>query len=103
MSLRITPIAVLVGLPCVILTGCATADPGPQPEKVKEAVQSLGGSPETVLQQSILVKKMTDKDYVNEILFLVPSQEKKTFHIVDTRGGVYSDYEDFLTDNSLAE
>jgi hypothetical protein len=81
------------------LTGCAGPDAAPQPDRVRSAIESLGGTPESILQQSVLSRPPGGGQFRNQIVFLVPEPDGPGFHIVDSYGEIYDSYAELLGGN----
>jgi hypothetical protein len=97
----------MAALVLVLLTlaGCSGSGgvqgAGPEPDKVKAAIQSLGGDSDKLYQQKVIFKELGGEHFAAQDVYLVPSQDGKTFQIVDAQGRVYSDYGDLLRNNKL--
>jgi hypothetical protein len=100
MPLRAISTVTALGLVLLALGGCTSPGDAPDPEKVKAAVQSLGGTPDTIYQQKVLSKNLTSEDYSSQVIFLVPLEQGRDFKIVDSRGEIYRDFGDFLRNNT---
>src|SRR5882757_11571834 len=100
MPLRAISTVAALGLVFLALGGCASPGDAPDPAKVKVAIQSLGGTPDTIYQQKVLSKNLTSGDYSSQVIFLVPLKHGKDFKIVDSRGEIYRDFGDFLRNNT---
>lgn len=85
------------------LTACGGPETKPQPDRVREAIESLGGSPETISQQRILTRKPGSEQFINQIVFLVPGRDGSGFHIVDAYGETYDSYTDLLRENGFPQ
>lgn len=95
------PIAVAIAL--LTLTGCAGRDTTPQPQRVRSSIESLGGTPETIFQQSILTRPPGGGQFRNQIVFLVPERNGPGYHIVDSYGEIYDSYADLLRGNRFPD
>jgi hypothetical protein len=87
-----------IGFMLLVLSSCAGSGGVPQPEKVKAAIQSLGGTPDTIYQQEVIAKDLTSGHYSGQMVFVVPSKGGG-FQIVDSTGEIFRDYDDFLRNN----
>jgi hypothetical protein len=98
---RIVSMTAALGLFLLVLSGCASPGGTPAPDKVKAAVQSLGGNPDQLYQEEVVFKTLDVKSYDSQIIFLVPSKDGKLSRIVDAQGEIYRDYADFLRNNGF--
>lgn len=101
MPLRSLLAATASGLAAVLLVGCSNPDGTTQFEKVKAAIQSLGGTPGSIYLQEIVSKSPTTNQIMPQVLFLVFSKESQSFQLVDSQGDIFDDYDDFLQRNLL--
>jgi len=101
MSLRSVPVAAAMMLFLLALGGCASSNGSPETDKVKAAVESLGGNPDQLYQEMVVFRTLDVKSYDSQLIYLVSSKDGKGFHIVDAHGEIYRDYNDFIRNNSL--
>ena len=98
---RLVPVLTAMGL---ALSGCSDgASSTPAPDKVAAAVQSLGGTPTTTYQETVVFRKPGEEHYQQQEVDLVPSRTGGPFLVVDAAGNIYRDYDDFLVDNTLTK
>jgi hypothetical protein len=94
------------GLTLLALGGCTSSPPqlGADPlDKARAAVQRLGGNPDELYKQQVMVKSMGSKDYSSKIIYLVPAKNGTDFTIVDEQGSVYRNYDDFVLRGTLTQ
>jgi hypothetical protein len=101
MPLRPVPVAAAMVLLFLALGGCASSSGAPAPDKVRAAVESLGGNPDQLYQELVVFKTVDVKSYDSQLIYLVPSKDGKDFQIVDAHGEIYRDYGDFIRNNRL--
>ena len=85
----------------IVLGGCAHTPPSTPDDRVRTALASLGATPETSYQQKIFGTDTITNQLRIQTIVLVPSKDGKTYQIVDSEGEIFSDYYDFLRDNTL--
>lgn len=91
-------IAILVGL-----AGCAE-DPGPpSAAKVKATLERLGANPDTLYFEQFVATSPETGQVSQQVITLVPAKDGAGYQIVDSRGEVFDDYNDFLRDNNLPD
>lgn len=98
---RLVPVLTAAGL-MLTVGGCSgQSSSAPAPDKVKAAVQSLGGTPTTTYQETVVFRKPGEEHYEQQDVDLVPSKTGGAFQVVDAAGNIYRDYDDFLVNNAL--
>jgi hypothetical protein len=103
MSCRTVANAAALGLALLSLAGCGHPGDAPEPDKATAAIKSLGGNPDDLYQEKVIFKPVGAEHFDVQNIYLVPSEDGKTFEIVDLQGRIYRDYDDFLLNNSLPE
>jgi hypothetical protein len=96
---KVSTIATL-GLTLLALGGCASSEIAAVQGNASVAIHDLGGTLDAAYQQRVLSKDMISGAYSSELIYLVPEGTGKGFKIVDSRGVIYSDFDDFLRRNS---
>lgn len=90
---------IIVGLVAVaVLAGCST--PERSPENVKNAAEKLG-SPATNYEQPAIYKPLGATESDVQTLYLFPTDGG--VRIIDERGVIYENYDEFLLDNALTD
>jgi hypothetical protein len=92
--------ATALGLTLLTLGGCAGSPTTLDPPKVKAVIQDLGGTPESIYRQEVLIKNFDTGRYASQLIFTVPTKDGTGFRIVDTSGATYRDFDDFLSNNA---
>ena len=82
------------------LTGCSDVDKQPPLARANAAIQRLGGVPDNLYKQEVLVENLSTGQYTSRIIVLVPEKNGKDVHIVDADGEVFDNYDEFLRDNT---
>lgn len=101
--IRMLPCTVAAAAGLALLTACGGTETEPQPNRVRAAIESLGGTPESILQQRILTRPPGAEQFRNQILFLVPGRDGDGFHIVDSYGEIYDSYAELLRENGFPQ
>lgn len=90
---------IIVGLVAVAaLAGCSA--PQRSPENVKSAAEKLGNPP-TNYEQPAIYKPLGATESDTQTLYLFPTDGG--VRIIDERGVIYENYDDFLLDNTLTD
>jgi len=97
----LAPAALVVAL--LALTGCARAGDGPSKEKVESALRTLGAEPDAAHFQTFVARSPATGQLSQQVLILVPVPDGAGYKIVDARGEIFDDYDDFLRDNTLPD
>jgi hypothetical protein len=96
---------VALGVVFLVLAGCGgpagPSQTGPEPDRAKAAIQSLGGNPDQLYHQKLIFKVLGSEHFAAQDVYLVPSADGTSFQIVDAQGRIYRDYDDLLRNNNL--
>lgn len=84
------------------LAGCAGEPDVPAPDRAQAAIRSLGGGPGNVFKQQVLSKDLGTGSYSSQTVFVV-AMKGGDLRIVDSRGDVFDDFDDFLRRNTSLE
>lgn len=103
MSRRDVATVVAFAFALVVLSGCGHSGNAPEQDQAEAAIKSLGGNPDNLYRQRVLFKPVGAEHFDIQNVYLVPSKDGKTFHIVDAHGRIYRDYADFLQNNKLPQ
>jgi hypothetical protein len=103
--MRTRVILTAVGLVAVaaVLAGCAEPSRPPSPQKVQATLLRLGANPDTFYFEQFIATSPATGQLSKQYIVLVPAKDGKAYQIVDSQGDVFTDYNDFLRNNTLPD